>query len=80
MLRWSADRTASPEKVIQALGRMHPLGRIGRSEEVANAIAFLASDWASFVTGTTLVVDGGLMVPTGGMGFQESGIGTEGAK
>jgi len=80
MLRWSADRTASPEQLIETLGKMHPLGRVGRPEEVANAIAFLASDWASFVTGTTLIVDGGLLVPTGGMGFQESGIGTEGAK
>lgn len=80
MLRWTADLTGSPEKLLETLGKMHPLGRIGRPEEVANAIAFLASDWASFITGTTLTVDGGLLVPTGGMGFQESGIGTEGAK
>jgi NAD(P)-dependent dehydrogenase (short-subunit alcohol dehydrogenase family) len=48
------------------------MGRIGKPEEVAKVIAFLASDWASFVTGTSLVVDGGLMVPAGGMGFQAS--------
>ena len=78
MLRAAADRTGSPEKMLESIGRMHALGRIGLPQEVANAIAFLASDDASFITGASLLVDGGLLVPTGGMGFQESGIGTGG--
>lgn len=77
MLRWTAEQSGSPESLLDTLTRMHAVGRIGQPEEVANAIAFLASDWASFITGASLLVDGGLLVPTGGMGFQESGIGTE---
>jgi len=41
-------------------GKTVPIGRMGESEEVANVIAFLASDAASYVTGTCINVDGGL--------------------
>ncbi len=67
MLHWAANLDGEREKVIARYSRRHALGRIGRPEEVASAIAFLASDWASFITGTSLVVDGGLMAPAGGM-------------
>jgi NAD(P)-dependent dehydrogenase (short-subunit alcohol dehydrogenase family) len=39
---------------------LHPLGRLALPEDIANAICFLASDDAAFITGTELVVDGGL--------------------
>lgn len=47
------------DETTQALVDMHPIGRLGQPEEVAEAVAFLASDKASFVNGTTLLVDGG---------------------
>ncbi|MGB5945467.1 SDR family oxidoreductase, partial [Paenisporosarcina sp.] len=45
--------------MMQHLVSLHPLGRLGESHEVANAVVFLASDEASFVTGANLLVDGG---------------------
>jgi NAD(P)-dependent dehydrogenase (short-subunit alcohol dehydrogenase family) len=39
----------------------HPIGRIARAEEIAAAVLFLASDEASFVTGSELVIDGGYL-------------------
>lgn len=48
--------------VAQATKDCHAMGRIGNPEEVARCIAFLASDDASFVTGVTLPVDGGLLL------------------
>ncbi|MDW7745717.1 MAG: SDR family oxidoreductase [Halomonas sp.] len=45
--------------MLQGLIGLHPIGRLGRPEEIANAFLFLASDEASFVTGAHLLVDGG---------------------
>ena len=48
----------SDEGMRQAVTQLHPIGRMGKSEEVAEAILWLASPKASFVTGTSLLVDG----------------------
>ena len=53
------DEGTSAAALADAIAARHPLGRLGRAEEVAAGILFLASEEASFVTGTELVVDGG---------------------
>ena len=47
------------QEYLRSFGSAHPLGRIASPRDVAEAVAYLASDRASFVTGTTLTVDGG---------------------
>ncbi|HXC13936.1 MAG TPA: glucose 1-dehydrogenase [Stellaceae bacterium] len=56
----SSGRTADPEVRAKML-RQVPMGRAGRPEEVANAVLFLASDEASYITGAELWVDGGYL-------------------
>lgn len=53
---------ALPEEMVQRISSTIPLGRVGEPEEVANAALFLASDLASYVTGTILSVDGATQV------------------
>ena len=50
---------------VSALNGMQPIGRMGTPEEIANCVVFLASDLASFVTGTELVADGGWLAEGG---------------
>ena len=58
------SRTHSDEQVAQVLptfNAMHPLGRNGQPEDAAEALLFLASDQAKWITGVILPVDGGIM-------------------
>jgi NAD(P)-dependent dehydrogenase (short-subunit alcohol dehydrogenase family) len=56
---WKGDQTS--DDMVEAWGKMHPLGRVGTPEDVAELIAFLASDRASFITGGEYKIDGGLL-------------------
>jgi acetoacetyl-CoA reductase len=50
---------AVPEKVLQSLIAMIPVGRLGKAEEIAKCVAFLASEDAGFITGATISANGG---------------------
>ncbi len=50
------------DDAIQVWGAMHPIGRVGQPDEVAHTVVFLCSDQASFMTGHTLLVDGGYTI------------------
>ena len=58
---WDRCRTEAPDKYRATLAKI-PFGRFGAPEEVAHAALFLASPWASWITGHTLVVDGGQLL------------------
>lgn len=63
------------ERTRRAMARLHPLGRVGEAEEVADAVAYLLSDGARFISGAVLPLDGGRSVR--GHDPEESGPGPE---
>ncbi|HTW97540.1 MAG TPA: SDR family oxidoreductase [Acidimicrobiales bacterium] len=59
-VRTPANLLVNSEESLAEMGRAHPMGRIGTADEIAGVVAFLFSADAGFVTGHTLVADGGL--------------------
>jgi len=57
-----AAKSFTDPKDYEYVKSLHPIGRVGKSEEVATAVAFLCSDEASFITGIQMPVDGGMLL------------------
>ena len=55
----------SLEAGLRELAKQHPIGRVGKPEDIANGVVFLASEESSFITGTELVIDGGYLAVGG---------------
>lgn len=66
MLRWAAALDPDPDSVIRACEVMHPIGRLAQAAEIAEVVAFLAHERASFMTGSVVTADGGLLTLIGG--------------
>ena len=62
LLRYGAAEHGPMDKVLKEWGSKHPVGRIGKPEEIADAVIFLCSPQASFIHGQAIVVDGGLSI------------------
>lgn len=59
-VRTPANLVGRSSESLEAMGQAHPIGRIGEPEEIAGVVAFLLSKDSGFVTGQTIVADGGL--------------------
>ncbi|WP_210418089.1 SDR family NAD(P)-dependent oxidoreductase [Ruania zhangjianzhongii] len=71
---WRSREESNPA-IFDQLARWYPMGRVGLPEDVAHAVLFLASDRASWITGTTLTVDGGLTA--GGFRMISTAVGAD---
>ena len=61
-LQQRIDASPDPKSALANFIARQPMGRLGKEEEMAAAVLYLASDEAAFITGTTLLLDGGMSI------------------
>jgi NAD(P)-dependent dehydrogenase (short-subunit alcohol dehydrogenase family) len=59
LVRRYVNASENPAKTYEELVQLHPMGRLAKPEEIAYSVLFLASDESSFITGSSLIIDGG---------------------